>query len=63
MTKEAMITYNTLHSAERNKMEGAVKTEARGRPGLPQPWQRLGSADMKACTAAQGRGDLAAVGS
>lgn len=29
MTKEAMITYNTLHSAKRNKMERAVKTEAR----------------------------------
>lgn len=40
MTKQAMITYNTLHSAKKNKVVRVVEREARGRSGLPPLGER-----------------------
>lgn len=40
MTKQAMITYNTLHSAKKNKMVRVVERKARRRSGLPHLSER-----------------------
>lgn len=54
MRKEAMITYNTLHSAKKNRIVRAVEREAEQRAGLPS-WDRKHSVNKMVPRAPQGR--------